>query len=275
MSRRVWSAKLGVCTYKYHRKQPRLARVKQSTIVNLISAREPGLVPHKADGTYREQAPKDKCQSQQTKGKRNTPKQAEAPARQKTTPTTTNHQREEKHPEPEENPKHQKTSTNHSHPREEDEHPRAGRSPRPPRDKHRSDTTTKRNRDSPGQEEAPEYQTTNTNHDHEKKNTPGRAEAPKRHQDNNNREEKPQRAAIGQKPTAATKRKRISGGVGTSPRAPKDKQHKIEIGMNEHVQYFTIYSIYLPFRSFWQCFRFHGKWPARMPSDIPSDKSSA
>ena len=67
----------------------RLARVKQSTIVNLILAREPGLVPHKADGTYKEQAPKDKCQSPQTKGKRNTPKQAEVPARQETTPTTT------------------------------------------------------------------------------------------------------------------------------------------------------------------------------------------
>ena len=254
MSRRVWWAKRGVCTYKIVQVPSQTAAASTRQTVN---HRQPDFSqrarPGASQGRRNLQGTSTKGQMPITanKGKEKHTKAGRSSSASK---NNTNHNQPPKGretPRAGRKPKHQKTSTNHSHPREEDEHPRAGRSPRPPRDKHRSDTTTKRNRDSPGQEEAPEYQTTNTNHDHQKKNTPGRAEAPKRHQDDNNREEKPQRAAIGQKPTAATKRKRISGGVGTSPRAPKDKQHKIEIGMNEHVQYFIVYTaytcIYLPF----------------------------
>ena len=138
----------------------RLARVKQPTIVNLILAREPGLVPHKADGTYKELAPKDKCQSPQTKGKRNTPKQAEVPARQETTPTTTtkgkrNTQSRKKPKAPKDKHKPQpakgrrrtpqgrqkpqaakrQTPIRHNH-KKEPRQPRAGRSPRVPNNKH-------------------------------------------------------------------------------------------------------------------------------------------
>ena len=93
-------------------------------------------MPHKLRRNQQEQAPNDKCKSQQPKGKRNTPKQAEAPARQNTTPTTTTKGNRNKKAQRSSKIIKAPKDLNHSHPRKEDEQPRAGRSPKAPQVNH-------------------------------------------------------------------------------------------------------------------------------------------